>query len=209
MSTIDKLSSSLNRRDEEPNLKLAKSIANGNAKLAVKELVENLRNKNVRIQNDCIKVIYEIGATKPSLISQYYSVFIEMLSSKNNRMQWGAMTALATITDEIPSTIFKLLPNILFAVDKGSVITKDSAFKILLILYGDQKYASKVFPLIIEHLLKSPQNQFPMYAEQTSEIILKRHKETFIELLRSKIDEIEKDTKRKRIEKIIKKISKN
>lgn len=209
MSTIDKLSSSLNRRDEEPNLKLAKSIASGNDKLAVKELVENLRNKNVRIQNDCIKVIYEIGATKPSLISQYYSVFIEMLSSKNNRMQWGAMTALATITDEIPSTIYKLLPKILFTAEKGSVITKDNAFRVLLTLYREQKYSTKVFPLIIEHLLKSPENQFPMYAEQASEIILKPHKEAFIELLRSKIDEIEKDTKRKRTEKIIKKISKN
>jgi hypothetical protein len=208
MTVLSKISSALKRRDEEPNLKLAKSIANGNDKIAVRELVDNLHNKNTRIQNDCIKVLYEVGVVKPSLIADNYNVFIEMLSSKNNRMQWGAMTALATITDEIPSTIYKMLPKILSTAAKGSVITKDNAFKILLALYRNPKHSAKVFPLILEHLLKSPENQFPMYAEQAGEIVLKIHNEAFITLLSSRMHEMEKETKRVRINKIIKKLSK-
>jgi hypothetical protein len=57
MAVINKLATSLNRRDEIPNQELAKQIANSNDKKAVKELIENLNNKNKNIQSDCIKVI--------------------------------------------------------------------------------------------------------------------------------------------------------
>ena len=63
MSIINKLSTSLNRRDELPNIKLAKEIADKNDKNAAKELIETLQNKS--LQNDCIKVIYEIGKGNP------------------------------------------------------------------------------------------------------------------------------------------------
>ena len=56
MSVISKLASSLNRKDEVPNQELAQQIIKSNNKKAIKELVENLSNRDTKIQSDCIKV---------------------------------------------------------------------------------------------------------------------------------------------------------
>src|SRR6266481_2323275 len=113
MVIINRLASSLNRRDEVPNQELAKEIILKNDKKAVKELVENLNNKNKDIQSDCIKVLYEIGEQKPSLISDYGKDFITLLDSRNNRLQWGAMTALNAITLENPGIVYSSLSKIM------------------------------------------------------------------------------------------------
>lgn len=63
----------------------------------IKAVIENLHNKDKKIQNDCIKVAYEIGELAPELVSGYASTFIQLLNSLNNRLVWGAMSALATI----------------------------------------------------------------------------------------------------------------
>src|SRR5687768_11293945 len=131
MTVIDKLASSLGRRDEIPNQELAKQIADTGDKKAVKELVENLASKNKHIQNDCIKTLYEIGYLKPSLISMHANNFVKFLEHKNNRLQWGAMTALKSITTEKPEVIFSALTKLADVADKGSVITKDNYVAIL------------------------------------------------------------------------------
>jgi hypothetical protein len=207
MSVLDKLASALNRRDEVPNQELAKAIAKSNDKKAVKELIENLSNKSKGIQNDCIKVVYEIGVLNPAMIKDYCNEFVAQLHSKNNRMQWGAMTAIATIAPEIPETIYKLLPKILAASDSGSVITKDYTVNTLLKLYSINKFSDNVFPLLLEQLAKSATNQLPMYAENAMSHINAKDKAAFIKTLSSRLDDIEKDTKRKRVEKVIKKLS--
>lgn len=207
MSIISKLASSLGRRDEVPNQELAKQIVNKKDKSAVKDLADNLDNKSKDIQNDCIKVLYEIGEQNPVLIADYAKVFVGLLDHKNNRLQWGAMTAIHTITLESPAIIYAALPKIVAAADKGSVITKDYAVNILIKLCSLKQYAEKTFPLLIEQLLSSPTNQLPMYAEKAMPIINDKNKEFFIKTLSSRLDDIEKDTKRKRVEKVIKKFS--
>ncbi|MEM7086202.1 MAG: hypothetical protein AAF489_08480 [Bacteroidota bacterium] len=204
MSIIAKLASSLHRKDEVPNQELAKDIVLSKNKKAVKELVENLSNTKA-IQNDCIKVLYEIGAQEPKLIADYIAEFVEQLHSKNNRLQWGAMTALGTITKERPKEIYALLPTILEAADKGSVITKDQAVHILIGLCATKNYSDNAFTLLIEQLLKSPTNQLPMYAERAIPVVNEKNKTLFINTLTSRLGDIEKETKRKRIEKVIKK----
>jgi len=207
MSVLDKLASVLGRRDEVPNQELAHAIVKKNDAKAVKELVDNLHHKNKDIQSDCIKVLYEIGEHKPALIAAYAPQFIALLGHKNNRLQWGAMTALSAITLENPKEIYAALPAILEAADKGSVITKDHAVNILINLYSVKKYQDDAFPLLIELLVSSPVNQLPMYAEKTMPVILDKNKALFIKTLQSRFDEIDKDTKRKRVEKVIKKLS--
>lgn len=206
MSIIGKLASSLNRKDEVPNQELAKEIAEENNKAAVQELVENLANKNKNIQNDCIKVLYETGERNPELITNYALTFVALLNHKNNRLQWGAMTALHTIVFEIPQIIYDSLPTIVEASDKGSVITKDYAVKILIKLCSLKPYAEDAFSLLNEQLLKSPTNQLPMYAEHAVPVINDKNKSLFIETLTTRLSDIEKDTKRKRVEKVIKKV---
>ncbi len=207
MSVISKLASSLNRRDEIPNQELAKEITANSDKEAVKELIENLSNKSKDIQNDCIKVLYEIGESKPALLAEYAEVFVALLEHKNNRLQWGAMTAIDTVTLENPKVIYSALPKILAAADKGSVITKDHGVNILIKLCSSKQYSGNVFPLLIEQLVSSPANQLPMYAERAMPIINDQNKQLFTETLKSRLDDIEKDTKRKRVEKVIKKFS--
>lgn len=205
MSIISKLASSLGRRDEAPNQELAKQIASKKDKSTVKELVDNLSNKSKDIQNDCIKVLYEIGEREPALIANYAKAFVALLDSKNNRLLWGVMTALHAITPEKPAVVYAALPAIIASADKGSVITKDYCVNILIQLCSIKQYADKVFPLLIEQLLSSPTNQLPMYAEKAMPVINDKNKGLFIKTLTARLDDIDKDTKRKRVEKVIKK----
>ena len=207
MSILNKLATSLNRRDEVPNQELAKQIVNKKDNKAVKELVENLNNKSKDIQHDCIKVLYEIGEQKPAMIAAYINDFAALLENKNNRLQWGGMSALNRITLENPKAIYSMLGNIISAADKGSVITKDNAVAILIKLCSVKQYTDAAFSLLTEQLLNCPTNQLPMYAENAMPIINEKNKNIFIKTISSRLDEIEKDTKRKRVEKVIKKLS--
>ncbi len=206
MSIIPKLATSLNRRDEVPNQELAKEIAATNDKKAIKELVENLTNKSKDIQHDCIKVLYEIGESKPVLIASYAKEFIALLTHKNNRLQWGGMSALDSITADAPEVIYEALPQIMDAAEKGSVITKDRAVNILIKLCSIKKYADDAFSLLIEQLQVSLTNQLPMYAERAMPIINENNKAIFIKTLTARLGDIESDTKRRRVEKVIKKV---
>lgn len=207
MSVIHKLASSLGRKDEIPNQELARQIVDDNDPYAVKELIENLRNKSKDIQNDCIKVLYEIGALKPTLVAGYAQEFISLLDNKNNRLQWGAMTAIYTIMLENPHVIYAALSKIIEASDSGSVITKDYAVNILIRLCTIKEFADEAFSLLVEQLLNSPTNQLPMYAERAIPIVNDKNKKAFILALSSRLNDIEKETKLKRVEKVIKRFS--
>jgi len=207
MALIDKLATSLNRRDEIPNQELAKQIVKRNDKDSVNELFGHLSNKNKNIQSDCIKVIDEIGALKPQLLAGFSKELIALLDNKNNRLQWGAMTALDNITNEIPKQIHKALGKIIAVADNGSVITNDHCVGILIKLCATKEYAEDAFTLLNERLKISLTNQLPMYAENALPIINDKNKAAFIKTLNSRLPDIEKDTKRIRVEKVIKKLT--
>jgi hypothetical protein len=207
MSVIDKLASSLNESGSSANIKLAKDIVDREDHLAIKELVANLSNKDKLIQSDCIKTLYEVGERNPKLIAGHVKAFIALLDNKNNRLQWDAMTALDTIALENPKLIYEALGKIIAIADKGSVITTDHCVGILTKLCTVKEYAQNAFSLLIEQLLSCPTNQLPMYAENAIPIINSDNKSKFIKTLSSRLVDIEKDTKRKRVEKVIKKLS--
>lgn len=207
MTVLSKLASALHRNDEQPNVALAREIFETHDAVAVQELVAALDHKDKGIQSDCIKVLYEIGALDPSLISDYAATFIALLESRNNRLQWGAMTALNSVVSEVPEIVYTALPRIIEVAGKGSVITKDYAVNILISLCAAKIDADGVFPLLIEQLLESPENQLPMYAERAVPIITPENKRRFVSALQSRLEDMTKDTKIKRVEKIIKKFS--
>src|ERR687888_2794867 len=97
MPVVSQLASSLGRRDEVPNQELARHLVEQRDKTAIQEIVENLCSKDKNIQADCIKVLYEIGSVEPNLIADYAEDFVKLLRSKNNRLVWGGMTALAAV----------------------------------------------------------------------------------------------------------------
>ncbi len=207
LDVLSKIASAQNRRDEVPNQELAKEIIANEDRKAIQILIEHLSHKNKVIQNDCIKVIYEIGESRPDLIVRYFEIFLEMLDTKNNRLQWGVMTALNYIAHVKPQETFYHLPRILETAEKGSVITRDYAINIIITLADTEKYRTEAFALLREQLLGSPVNQFAMYAERTVPIIDKDNKEQFIKILETRMPDLEKESQKKRVEKIIRKLS--
>ena len=207
MSIIKLLSSISGRKDKEQNKKLAEELAVQKNTKAIKELIENIDNKDKNIQSDCIDTLYEIGYRKPELIADYYEIFLNLIESRNNRMVWGGMIALSTIVDLKHKNIFKSLDKIILTIDKGSVITIDNGVKILIKLTKFPEYYETTNPLLIEQLWKCPIKQLPMYAERAIGCISDKNRIEFLQLLENRLAECEKDSQKKRIIKIIKTIT--
>jgi len=208
MSVIKLLASSLDRRDDNPNQELAVKIIKSKKTDWVKELIDNLTNSDKNIQSDCIKVLYEIGERGAAeLIAPYYKEFGKLLKSRNNRLVWGAMTALDTIAAINPQNVSQLLPEINEASDEGSVITVDHGVSILARLSSIPNYAKIAFPLLMKQLNRCPGKQLPMYAEKSVIAITSSNKKQFLSLLKERHSELENASQIKRIEKVIKKIN--
>lgn len=208
MSVIDQLASVLGERNAIPNQHLAEKIASDRDKAAVKELVQNLSNKNRNIQSDCIKTLYEIGEREPSLIADYVKDFGNLLTNKNQRLVWGSATALSAIATVNPKAVYNLLPAMLKAADdSGSVIARDHAVKALSKVGSKKEYNKDCADLLLEQLIKAPVNQFPLYVEESAAVINDKNREAFLEVINARLnDDIQQESKRKRVEKVIKKI---
>jgi hypothetical protein len=115
------------------------------------------------------------------------------------------MTALGTIASVNPKAVYSLLPRIMEAAEKGSVITRDHAVRILIILYSHKPYTANVFPLLIEQLVSCPTNHLAMYAENAAPLIIEKNRAHFFKAIHGRLKELEKESQRKRIEKLIKK----
>src|SRR5689334_14031234 len=115
MSVLQDLSISKGERDEKANVLLAARIAATKDKKAVAELALNLFNKNRKVRNDCIKALYEIGKIDPLLIQPESETYRRLLQHKDNRMKWGAMSALHAISTVDPAAIYRMLPDIMEA----------------------------------------------------------------------------------------------
>ncbi|HEV7796615.1 MAG TPA: hypothetical protein VGO73_00555 [Pyrinomonadaceae bacterium] len=207
MSVISKLATALNRRDEVPNQELAKDIVRTKDRGEVRELVENLTNKDKNIPSDCIKVLYEIGAREPDLIAPYYREFARLLESKNNRLVWGAMIALDSITAKVPKHIHSLLPKLLAVADSGSVITRDHVVGILVKLGAMKQYANECVPLLIEQLMSCHNNQFPMYAEMALAVVTDKNRQAFEKVIIRRLEGLEKESQQKRTAKVLKRLT--
>ncbi len=206
-SIIDRLAHALGRRDEMPNIELAEKISEQNDKASVLELVSCLQHKSVAVRNDAIKVLYEIGERKPDLIVGHYSDFMKALSHKDNRMKWGAMSALSCLSKTHPELLARDLTTIVKAMDEGSVITRDHGMYILANIGRLKKHHADCMELMLEQLERAPVNQMPMYAEKTAEIISKPYLSRFEKILSSRDDVNEIPSKQKRIEKLLKSLS--
>lgn len=206
MKVLDKLASALGRRDEQPNIELAEYIAAHDDKTAVEQLVAALDMKK-DLANDSIKALYEVGERKPELIAPYLEKFVSLLSHKNNRLQWGSMTALNSITSVKPKEIYSNLSAIMNAADSDSVITRDKTAQLLAQLAAIPAYNEEILSLYHELLLTSPVNQFPTYAEGIAPYIPDSRKEEFSNIIHTRMDDLNTDAKRQRMVKLLKKLN--
>ena len=208
MTVIKALSSSLGQKGNETNSALAKEIAETENHDAIRELVDNLNNRDKKIQGDCIKTLYETAYIRPEMIAEYYLNFLDLLTSKNNRMVWSGMIALLTITDLKYKEIFASLELIMTTIKKGSVITIDCGVEILAKLNKHSEYFDITDPLLIEQLWKCPIKQLPQYIEKSLISIAKQNKEIYQNIIEKRKPECDKDSQIKRLEKVLKQINK-
>jgi hypothetical protein len=174
-----------------PNQELARELSETENKSGIREIAQNLWNKNKSVQSDCLKVLYEIGYINPDLISDYADAFLKLLKSKNNRMVWGAMIGLATIAEKKSREIWANINDVVNAVDRGSLITVVWGVKTLArVASTDMKYKEIIFPMLINHLKKSIPRDLPLHAESILPAVDLDNKKEFLAVLDSRKSEL-------------------
>jgi len=191
MSVLNRLASSLGRRDEVPNQELARDLAARKDKAGIREIAENLWDKDKNIQADCIKVLYEVGYLEPELIANYAEDFVKLLRSKNNRLVWGGMTALAEVAKSNPDAVFDHLNEIKKAKEAGSVITVDNAISTLAwTASSNDEYNKVIFPYLLKHLSGCRPKEVPQHSEKTLPAVNAANKTDFIKVLEKRIEDL-------------------
>lgn len=207
MSVIELLASSRGSRKSDANITLAEKIASSGNGEAVTELIGLLKHKDRNLQSDAIKTLYETGFRNPEIIAPFYTEFLELLPNKNNRLVWGAMAALTSITAIRHRELYKSLDMIMNAVNKGSVITIDCGVEILAKLNHFDAYHNTTDPILMEQLLKCPIKQLPTYARKTLEHIGTHTTEGYRNIITNRLGECEKESQRKKLTKLLSSIS--
>ncbi len=206
---LEKIAHFQNRKDEQLNIELAIELAKSKNKKEIQEIVVGLGNKSEPIANDCIKVLYEIAERDPILIANHVEVFIHLLDSKNNRLIWGSMIALARIASLKPKEIFNSIDDIIRAYEKGSVITVDNSISVFAELSkADKKYEKRIFPLILNHLENCRPKEVPQHSERAFVCVNKANEEQFKKVLLKRRLQLT-DPQKKRVDKLLQKLSSN
>jgi hypothetical protein len=87
------------------------------------------------------------------------------------------------------------------------MITKDHAINILVGLCSVKPFADKAFSQLLIQIARSPSSQVAMYAEKALPVIQKKNSAAFIKVLTSRLGDFEKESKRKRVEKLVQKLN--
>jgi hypothetical protein len=193
-------------KNDVPNQELAKALATNGDAGAIQELIEHLHNKEKRVQSDCIKVLYEIGYLKPALIAEYVGNFLDLLTSRNNRLVWGSMIALSTIAGLRADEIFASRARVMKAMKEGSVITVDAGIKTMSgVAAADSIYNAELFPYLLDQLRYCRPKSVAQYAESIFLAVTEENAQHYLDVLNVRKG-ILKPTQLKRIEKLEKRV---
>jgi len=207
-SVLEKLACSLKRRDEVPNQELARELASTRNVEGIREIAENLSNKEMAIRADCVKVLYETAYLAPELVAPHALALLKLLKSRNNRLVWGGMIGLATVAHLAAEELHPHLAEIQQAILAGSVITKDAG---VLALSGmasaTPDYNREIFPFLLEHLRTCRPKDVPQHCEKILRAVTAENKAEFIAVLEKRLD-IMLSSQATRIKKVIKQAEK-
>ena len=203
---LEKLACRLGRNDEAPNIELAEELCRNNDAAGIKEIIGGFIGADRAVANDCIKVLYEVGEQNPELIAGYADEFISRLRSKNNRLAWGSMTALAKIAEYAPKPVFDKLSVVRAAYEDGSVITVDNSISVFAgLCRDDENYAKEVLPILTNHLQKCRPKDVPQHAERVSICFNSENASFFIAVLEKRLPDLAA-TGQTRVKKLLKKL---
>ncbi len=192
MPVLNRIAFFQNRRDEVPNQDLARDLVARRDGEGIQEIAENLWNTEQNIQSDCLKVLYEVGYLEPGLIADYVGDFLEFLNSKNNRMVWGSMIALATVARIRADEIFPHVEKIQQLMEKGTVITKDNGIKILAALAAsNEAYHATLFPYLLEQLESWRPQDMARYTESIIIAVNAASKDALVDVVQRRLINLE------------------
>ena len=185
---IEKISYHQGIRDETPNKELSRLEDHE----GIREISSYLYDKNKSIASDCLAVLYTIGYEKPELIQEYADTFLDLLKSKNNRMVWGGIIALANIAPLMADQLFKQIDLILDTIKKGTVITEVWGLKTLVSLsLANDSYKATLLPVLFDYLEKCRPIDFATRVETIIPAITQSaEKEAFDLIIESKRSEL-------------------
>ena len=208
MAVLNRIAHFQGRRDEVPNQELARELAAKKDRKGIREIAENLWNVNKDVQSDCLKVLYEVGESEPALIAGYAGDFLKLLKSKNNRLVWGGMTALATIAALRADEIFEHEADVRHAMETGSVIARDQGVKILAAVAAQEdRFNKRLFPHLLEHLATSRPKDVPQHAESIAPAVNAANKARFVAVLEERQSDLSA-AQSARIKKLVKQLDK-
>jgi hypothetical protein len=188
MSILSKLASGQGRKDEEPNKELARELVEANDLDGIREVAQNLWNEEKRVRTDCLSVLEQIGLLEPELIEEYVDEFIKLVLCRDNRLVWAAMINLALIADRKPKEIFERYDDIVQAVEKGSVITKDNGIKTLAkVASASAEYNRAIMPYLMEQLKSCRTKSVPQYAESIRVAVNPDNQEGYLDALNERL----------------------
>ncbi len=206
MTFIEKIAYHQGIRSEVPNQELAALLVEEKSQTGVDEIASYLKDKNTSLQSDCIKVMYEVGYLNPQLITRHVDIFLKLLDSKKNRMVWGAMIALSTISELVPDKIWPHLEKIMHLIETGTVITNVSGVKTLInMARAGEPYYSDLIDTLLDLQMKCRNVDFTKRAEDMRSAIKPEHIERFRQILLDR-KPVLSNAAQKRLERVIRKL---
>ncbi|MEX0788689.1 MAG: hypothetical protein WD906_02260 [Anaerolineales bacterium] len=191
------------RRDEVPNQVLARELAARRDAARIREIANGLRHGEPGVQSDCLKVLYEVGYLRPELIAKYTPDFTRLLAGRNNRLVWGAMTALAAVAQVRPKAIYGHRREIIPAMKAGSVITVDQAVLALTRTAASSPSRRRdLLPVLYRHLSTCRPKDVPQHAEKIAPAVDKKGRARCIAILSRRMPEMPV-SQRSRVRKLI------
>ena len=190
-SVLSKLAGAQNRKDEEPNKELGRELVENHDIEGIQEIAENLWNKDKRVRTDCLSVLEQVGLLDPELVDNYVTDFLELISSKDNRLVWASMINLALIADRKPHEIFERYDDVVKVIEKGSVITKDNGIKTLAKVASTRtEYNEVIMPYLMEQLRRCRSKSVPQYAESIRCAVEIDKQDQYLSILNERYDEL-------------------
>lgn len=172
MGIIDELATSLGRRDEGPNFRVAESLADDPEPGALTELVETFATGTPPLASDAAAALQRLAELDPAQVAPHAAAIAGQLASSNNRLVWGAATILHGVAVARPGAVAPHVGALMRAVAAGSVITQDHGVGALAAT-GERAALDFVF----SHLRTCGWHYVPLRAERVAPFVGDRWRE--------------------------------
>jgi hypothetical protein len=209
MNVVDRLASAFSRRDDEPNRELAAEIAEAQDVAATAELFSLLAHKKRAVRVDAARALASLAGFAPNLVAPHWKTLMGELERKEQVMVWPAMIALERASDRLLPKLYGVLPELVAAARRGSVIARDHALRIFVRMAQKPAYAAKARAILLEELRTCPDLQFPAYVESTLPAVPKEAMAKFLSVITARLSKLGRPSSIRRVEKALRRATRD